>query len=85
MKDLLATEISKQQQTSDWGAPQLSPEQLAYAANDVIYLHRLKERLETMLAREGRTELAQRCFEFLPQRARLDLAGWAEDDIFAHS
>ena len=84
VKDLLTTEISKQQQTSDWGAPTLTAEQLVYAANDVIYLHRLRDRLAAMLARENRTVLAQRCFEFLPIRATLDLAGWPDMDIFEH-
>lgn len=84
-RDLLGVEVSKQQQSSDWGADHLSPEQQRYAASDVLYLHRLKERLDGMLAREGRTAMAQACFDFLPMRARLDLAGWAETDIFAHS
>jgi ribonuclease D len=83
-KDLLGVEISKQQQTSDWGAETLTDEQLAYAASDVLYLHALKARLEALLAREGRTELAQAAFTFLPSRARLDVAGWPEEDIFAH-
>jgi ribonuclease D len=77
-------DISKQQQTSDWGAPELSDAQKEYAASDVRYLHQLKEKLDERLAREGRTELAQACFDFLPHRALLDLAGWAEVDIFAH-
>jgi ribonuclease D len=85
VKDLLGVEISKQQQSSDWGAPALSPEQLAYAASDVRHLHALKEKLDGLLAREGRTAIAQACFEFLPTRAALDLGGWPEDDIFAHS
>lgn len=84
VRDLLGTEISKQQQSSDWGAPELSDAQKDYAASDVRYLHRLKELLDVRLAREGRTELAQACFDFLPHRATLDLAGWAEQDIFAH-
>jgi len=84
VKELLGHEISKQQQSSDWGAPDLSDAQKDYAAADVRYLHALKERLDTRLAREGRTELAQACFEFLPYRAVLDLAGWADQDIFAH-
>jgi ribonuclease D len=84
VKDLLGTEISKQQQSSDWGAPDLSDAQKDYAASDVRYLHRLKELLDTRLAREGRTGIAQACFDFLPHRAVLDLAGWAEQDIFAH-
>jgi len=83
-RDLLGVEISKQQQSSDWGAPELTPEQLAYAASDVLHLHALKHRLDTMLAREGRTELADACFRFLPARAELDLIGWPETDIFSH-
>jgi ribonuclease D len=77
--------MSKAQQSSDWGAEKLSDAQLAYAASDVMHLHELKARLDGMLAREGRTELAQACFDFLPVRAALDLSGWAEQDIFAHS
>ena len=83
-KELLGIEISKTQQSSDWGAANLTDPQREYAASDVLHLHRLKERLDSMLAREGRTELAAACFNFLPVRARLDLAGWAEEDIFAH-
>ena len=83
VKDMLGLEISKQQQSSDWGAETLSQEQLAYAAQDVLHLHELKRRFDELLAREGRTELAQACFRFLPTRARLDMAGWAEEDIFA--
>lgn len=83
-KDLLNIELKKEQQTSDWGAAELAPEQLRYAASDVLYLHQLKTKLDDMLAREGRTELADACFRFLPARAELDLAGWAEFDIFAH-
>jgi ribonuclease D len=83
-KDLLGIELKKEQQSSDWGAPSLSEEQLRYAAADVLHLHALRARLDAMLARERRGELAQACFEFLPIRARLDLAGWAEQDIFAH-
>ena len=83
-RDLLGIEISKQQQSSDWGADTLSRSQLAYAANDVLHLHALKEKLDAMLAREGRAALAQACFDFLPHRARLDLEGWPEQDIFAH-
>lgn len=83
-KDLLGIELSKQQQSSDWGAAELTTEQLRYAAADVLHLHRLKERLDDMLAREGRTELAAACFGFLATRARLDLAGWIAEDIFAH-
>ena len=84
-KDLLDIEISKQQQTSDWGAEELDEDQRRYAATDVLYLHRLKAELDGLLEREGRTELAGRCFDFLPYRAALDIAGWAETDIFAHS
>ncbi|EPX82330.1 ribonuclease D [Salipiger mucosus] len=84
-QELLGVDISKQQQSSDWGATELSAAQLDYAASDVLYLHRLRDALNGMLAREGRTELAQACFDFLPTRARLDLAGWPETDIFAHS
>ncbi len=84
VKELLNVDLSKEQQSSDWGAPELTERQLAYAGNDVAYLHRLKESLDIMLAREGRTELAQACFDFLPARAALDLAGWDEVDIFAH-
>ncbi|HEY5300824.1 MAG TPA: ribonuclease D [Acetobacteraceae bacterium] len=83
-KELLGVEISKQQQTSDWGAPDLSAEQLAYAASDVLYLHALWARLEALLRREGRLALAEACFTFLPTRARLDLLGYEDPDIFAH-
>ena len=83
-KELLGVELSKQQQSSDWGAEKLSDEQLAYAASDVLYLHQLKAALDALLEREGRTDLAQACFDFLPTRARLDLMGWAEQDIFSH-
>ena len=83
-RDLLGVEISKQKQSSDWGADRLSSSQLDYAANDVLHLHPLKEKLDEMLAREGRTELAGACFAFLPYRARLDLEGWPEVDIFSH-
>lgn len=83
--ELLGVDISKQQQMSDWGAAELSEAQLDYAASDVLYLHRLREVLDDRLAREGRSGIAQDCFEFLPTRARLDLAGWPETDIFAHS
>jgi ribonuclease D len=82
--ELLGIELSKQQQSSDWAAADLSQQQLAYAASDVLHLHALKARLDTMLAREGRTELAARCFQFLGTRAQLDLAGFEEIDIFAH-
>src|SRR5688572_4595775 len=84
VRELLGHEISKQQQSSDWGAPALSEAQLEYAATDVRYLHAMKEILDERLAREGRTQLAQACFDFLPHRALLDLAGWADEDIFAH-
>ena len=84
VRELLGFEISKQQQSSDWGAPELSERQFAYAANDVAHLHALKQVLDRMLARENRTQLAQACFDFLPTRAELDLAGWNETDIFAH-
>ncbi len=84
IKELLQIDISKQQQTSDWGAPELSDAQKDYAASDVRYLHQMKEKLDERLEREGRTALAQACFDFLPHRALLDLAGWAEVDIFAH-
>lgn len=85
VRDLLGVELSKQQQSSDWGAETLTEAQLAYAASDVLHLHALKEKLDTLLAREGRTAMAQACFDFLPTRAALDLAGWPETDIFAHS
>jgi ribonuclease D len=84
LEELLNVDISKLQQMSDWGAPRLTNPQLDYAASDVLYLHRLKERLDERLEREGRTDLAQAAFDFLPTRARLDLAGWPEIDIFAH-
>ena len=83
-RELIDVEISKQQQSSDWGSETLSDEQLRYAAADVLYLHRLKEVLDGMLAREGRSDLAQAAFDFLPARAALDLAGWQDVDIFAH-
>lgn len=85
VRELLGQDISKQQQSSDWGGPELSEAQREYAASDVRYLHRLKDELELRLVREGRLELAQACFDFLPSRARLDLAGWPEIDIFAHA
>jgi ribonuclease D len=85
LSELLQEDISKLQQTSDWGAEELSDAQMAYAASDVLYLHRLKEVLDARLAREERTEIAQACFDFLPMRARLDLIGYPETDIFAHS
>lgn len=84
VRELLGVDLSKEQQSSDWGAPQLSEKQLAYAANDVAYLHRLKIALDAMLVRERRMAHAEACFSFLPARAELDLAGWAEMDIFAH-
>ena len=85
VREILGQEISKQQQSSDWGAAALSEAQVSYAAADVTHLHALKDRLDAMLAREGRQELAAACFRFLPERVRLDLAGFAADDIFAHS
>jgi ribonuclease D len=81
---VLGQDLNKQQQTSDWGAPEITDAQRDYAASDVRYLHALKEKLDERLAREGRTALAQGCFDFLPHRALLDLAGWPEQDIFAH-
>ena len=84
VRELLGVDLSKEQQSSDWGAPELTEKQLAYAANDVAYLHPLKEVLDGMLAREHRTELAKACFEFLPSRSELDLAGWEDVDIFEH-
>jgi len=84
-RELLGVDMSKQQQSSDWGADTLSEAQVAYAASDVLYLHALKDKLDAMLAREGRADLAAACFRFLPDRARLDLMGWDEQDIFAHS
>jgi ribonuclease D len=85
VREVLGQEISKQQQSSDWGATELTDAQISYAASDVTHLHALKDRLDAMLAREGRTDLAAACFRFLPERVRLDLAGFANDDIFAHS
>ena len=85
VREVLNIDMSKQQQSSDWGADALSEAQLSYAASDVLHLHALRERLDAMLAREGRTELARACFEFLPTRAKLDLDGWEAEDIFAHS
>jgi ribonuclease D len=82
--EVLGRDMSKEQQSSDWGASELSDAQLAYAASDVLHLHALKDRLDAMLAREGRAEIAQSCFDFLPSRAALDLAGWEDVDIFAH-
>ncbi|TNE33571.1 MAG: ribonuclease D, partial [Alphaproteobacteria bacterium] len=84
-QELLGIDISKQQQSSDWGAAELTEAQKEYAASDVLYLHELKARLDEMLIREGRAEMAAECFKFLPTRAALDLAGWPETDIFAHS
>jgi ribonuclease D len=85
VRELTGADLSKQQQSSDWGSEKLSDAQIAYAASDVLHLHELKAKLDVMLAREGRAELAAACFGFLPARARLDLAGWAQEDIFAHS
>ena len=85
VREILGQDLSKQQQSSDWGAPELSEAQIAYAAADVTHLHALKDRLDAMLVREGREQLAAACFRFLPERVRLDLAGFATDDIFAHS
>lgn len=85
VRELVGVDLSKAQQSSDWGATELSPAQLEYAASDVLYLHAAKARLDEMLLREGRHELARRCFDFLPSRSALDLAGWDEMDIFAHS
>jgi ribonuclease D len=85
VREVLGQDLSKQQQLSDWGAAELSDAQISYAATDVLYLHTLREKLDTMLAREGRQELAAACFRFLPERVRLDLAGFAAEDIFAHS
>src|SRR5712675_3094068 len=85
VREVLNIDLSKQQQSSDWGSQSLSEAQLAYAASDVLHLHTLRERLDAMLVREGRAELAKACFEFLPARAKLDLGGWEAEDIFAHS
>jgi ribonuclease D len=85
VRELMGADMSKAQQSSDWGADRLSPEQLAYAASDVAYLHGLRAKLDAMLVREGRMELAQACFDFLPWRAKLDVAGWEDVDVFAHS
>ena len=84
-QELIGVDLSKVQQSSDWGAEELTEAQLEYAASDVLYLHRLREELDRRLAREGRTEVAQACFDFLPTRARLDLMGWPEIDIFSHA
>jgi ribonuclease D len=85
VKELVGVDLSKQQQSSDWGAETLSEAQLSYAASDVLYLHALKDKLDVLLKREGRMDMAQACFDFLPTRAKLDLAGWPDADIFAHS
>ena len=85
VKDVLGIDVSKQQQLTDWGAEKLTDAQVAYAASDVLHLHALREKLDVLLAREGREGLAAACFGFLPDRARLDMAGWAAEDIFAHS
>ena len=85
VRDVLGIDVSKQQQLSDWGAEKLTDAQVAYAASDVLHLHALRDRLDAMLAREGRDALAAACFKFLPDRARLDIAGWSDQDIFAHS
>lgn len=84
LQDMVGVDISKHQQQSDWGAAELTEAQLDYAASDVLYLHKLKAAFDVMLAREGRTDMAQACFDFLPMRAQLDLAGWPETDIFSH-
>lgn len=85
LQELLGVDVSKQQQSSDWGAGELAKAQIAYAASDVLYLHKLRKQLNKMLEREGRMQTAQACFDFLPMRANLDLIGWPETDIFAHS
>ena len=85
VRELLGVDLDKQQQSSDWGAHVLTEQQKKYAAQDVLYLHELKSRLDQMLSREGRSALAQACFDFLPTRAALDLEGWSEEDVFAHS
>jgi len=85
LQELLGVDVSKQQQSSDWGANELTKAQIAYAASDVLYLHKLRKELNKMLEREGRMQTAQACFDFLPMRANLDLIGWPETDIFAHS
>jgi ribonuclease D len=83
-REMLGIDLSKQQQTSDWGAPELTTEQVSYAASDVLYLHALRRKMDELLEREGRAQLAEACFSFLPVRAALDLAGWDDEDIFAH-
>lgn len=83
-RDILGIELSKQEQSSDWGAELLTPQQLAYAASDVLHLHKLKSKLDVLLKREGRTQLAKECFDFLPHRAHLDILGWGQEDIFQH-
>ena len=85
LQDMVGIDISKQQQQSDWGAPKLTKAQLDYAASDVLYLHKLRDAFDVMLKREGRSEMAQACFDFLPMRAKLDLAGWSDQDIFSHT
>jgi len=85
VRELMNVDLSKQQQSSDWGSQNLSDAQVSYAASDVLHLHGLRDRLDVMLARENRAELAQACFDFLPTRAKLDLSGWENEDIFAHS
>jgi ribonuclease D len=85
VRDMLGVDLSKQQQLTDWGASELTEAQVAYAASDVLHLHALRQKLDALLAREGREAMAAACFRFLPDRARLDLAGWAAEDIFAHS
>jgi ribonuclease D len=85
LQELLSVDVSKQQQSSDWGAAKLTKAQIDYAASDVLYLHRLRDVLNGMLEREGRMEMAQACYDFLPMRAQLDLVGWPDSDIFAHS
>ena len=85
VREMLGVDLSKQQQSSDWGADELTEAQVSYAASDVLHLHALKEKLDAMLVREARADLAAACFRFLPDRARLDLSGWAEEDIFSHS
>ena len=85
LNELLSVDLSKQQQSSDWGNPKLTKAQIDYAASDVLYLHRIKEELDTRLERENRIEIAQACFDFLPKRAQLDILGWPDHDIFSHS